>query len=308
MKLRAAFTALACLILAACGVIPGLPTPAPAESGPTPTPLPTSTAPGFPIVADRSCLLAEFEPLRTDEPQGDLLAWRPGQNVLAYAGPAVNSNWYAGTLMLASGPDFSAPVNLAPDVHVFGDLTWSPDGSLLAYVALRLSDGLYTVFTSSPDASSPAHDWMPGEAARTETGSSSKAITGWLAGRRLSILAACGPDCDQITEINLNDGQITPVGEQIRRAPGRLAVTLNTREYDAAVYPYMPVANWSPDGKKIAYFDEDDRALILLEDEKQQYILDIGVGTPREAKWSPDGTLLAVRTDDVIYIFDAVCK
>ena len=262
-RFRSGLITLFCLFLTACGVVPGLPVPVPADSGPTPTPLPTSTAPEFPTVDDQSCLLAELEPMRTDAQQGDLIAWQPDEDVLAYVGPALNSNWYSGTIMLASGPDFASPLNLAPEAHVFGDLTWSPDGSLLAYISLRISDDVYTIFTSSPQGG-PAQDWLPGEAAFTEEGSSSKAISQWLSGQRLGVLSACGPDCDEITEINLNDGQISVIGEQIRRAKDRLAITTNQVDYDAEAYPYMPVANWSPDGEKIAYFDEDDRAWVLL--------------------------------------------
>ena len=298
-----------CLALTACGTLglPGLPAPPPVETGPTPTPLPTSTAPEFPTVADQSCLIATLEPLRTDAPQGDLLAWQPEKDVLAYAGPALNSNWFAGTIMLASGPDFAAPVNLAPEAHVFGDLTWSPDGSLLAYVSLRISDGIYTILTNTPQAG-PAQDWLPGETANTGSGPSSKAISGWLPGPRLSVLSACGPDCDQITEIDLNTGQVSAVGEQIRRSKDRLAINYHKLEYDAEVYPYMVVADWSPDGQKIVYFDEDDRTWVLLVKGKEQYILDVGIAFPREAKWSFDNRLLAVRTDDFIYVFDTQCK
>lgn len=296
-----------CLLLTACGILPGLPAPAAADSGPTPTPLPTSTAPEFPTVDDQSCLLAELEPLRTDAQQGDLIAWQPDEDVLAYVGPALNSNWYAGKIMLASGPEFTAPLNLAPEAHVFGDLAWSPDGSLLAYISLRISDDVYTILTSSPQGGS-AQDWLSGEIAFTEDGASSKAISEWQGNQRLSVLSACGPDCDQITEINLNNGQISAIGEQIRRAKDRLAITYNQLDYDAEIYPFMPVANWSPDGEKIVYFDEDDRAWVLLVEGNQQYIIDIGINTPREAKWASDNRLLALRTDDVIYIFDTECK
>ena len=302
----------ACLFAAACGLIPevpGLPGPAVPTPGPTLTPLPTSTGKAFPTVDDRSCLLAELTPLRVDAPQGDLLAWQPGggTNALAFVGPAASSNWFAGALHLAEGPAFTGPTSLAPESLVFGDLAWSPSGNLLAYAALRISDGVYTILTVSAQGG-PAQDWLPGDTARTEDGSSQKAILAWQGENRLRILSACGPDCDQILQIDLDTGQISQVGELIRRAKDRLAPHTNLTTFDETTYPYMLSPNWSPDLSKIVYFDEDDRAMLLLVDQKQQYILDTGVTNPSEAKWAYDNRTLAVRTDDVIYVFDTLCK
>src|SRR5512146_3129279 len=98
------------LLLTACGVLPGLPAP-PQDTQPTLTPLPTTTAPNFPTVEDRSCPIATLGPLRTVENQGDLMAWMPNAHKLAYVAPALNSNWYAGSLKLASGADFTTIAN-----------------------------------------------------------------------------------------------------------------------------------------------------------------------------------------------------
>jgi hypothetical protein len=300
---------LTCGLIAACGLLPSLPAPAAAVgAGPTITPLPTSTGEEYPTVDNRSCLIGELIPLRVENPQGDLLAWQPDSQNLAYAGPAASSNWYAGSLHMASGPEFIAPLQLAPEALIFGDLTWSPSGDQLAFTALRISDGVYTVMTVSPQGG-PAQDWMQGEAAHTDGSSSQKAIVGWQAGS-LRVLSACGPDCDQILQINLGSGQISQVGEQIRRAKDRLAPHTNLTTYDEETYPYMLNPNWSPDLSKIVYFDEDDRTMLLTVASKDQFILDmnIDIETPREAKWADDNRTLAVRTDDRIYIFDIQCK
>lgn len=256
---------------------------------------------------DRSCQVARFEPLRVDQLQGDLLAWRPDQDQLAYVAPAASSNWYAGTLEMVQGPEYAEPVVMAPDTLVFGDLTWSPDGALLAYVALRISDGVYTIQTVSPEEGIPK-DWLPGEVARTENGSSAKAIIGWQAGQRLRVLSACGPDCDQTLEINLATGEVSAIGEQLRRAKDRLALRDHLVIHDEETYPYMIQPNWSHDNRMIAYFDEDDRVMLVIVAEQVQYILDVGINTPRETKWSYDNRHLAVRTDDWVYIFDPVCE
>ncbi len=296
---------IAALFLTACGILPSLPQPV-VDSGPTPTPLPTSSAEGFPTVADRSCLLARLEPLRVEQLQGDLMGWRPDGDELAYVGPAASSNWFAGQLKLAAGPEYASPSPIAGETVVFGDLTWSPNGSVLAFVALRVSDGVYTIMTTSPESQNPV-DWMPGENARTDTGISAKAILSWQAGQRLRILSACGPDCDQQMEINLLDGSITTIGEQIRRSKERLAVRNRLVIHDESAYPYMIQPNWSLDSSKVSYIDEDDRAMVLLVDEAVQFILNIGINTPREAKWSYDNRKIAIRTDDFIFVFDTMC-
>ncbi len=293
-------------LVTACDLLPSLPAAAVEDSGPTPTPLPTSTSNQYPTVGDRSCQIGQLTPLRVEDPQGDLLAWQPNSQTLAYAGTAPHSNWYAGSLHLASGPDFTTPLQLATDALVFGDLTWSPTGDLLAFVALRISDGVYTVMTVSPQGG-PSQDWMQGEAAHTDDSSSQKAILGWQSGG-LRVLSACGPDCDQILQIDLTSGQINQVGEQIRRSKDRLAPHTNLTTFDESAYPYMLTPNWSPDLSKIVYFDEDDRAMLLTVARKDQFILDIGIDIPYEAKWADDNRTLAVRTDDRIYIFDTQCK
>lgn len=301
--------AFCCMVffITACGVVPGLPAPV-VEAGPTLTPLPTSTSKEFPTVADHSCLLGTAEPLRVEQPQGDLMGWRPDSEELAFVAPAASSNWFAGTLKLITGPDFQDSPSPLPNIRVFGDLAWSPDGTLLAFVAWRASDGLYTVMTYSP-AGGETRDWFPGESARTENGgSSSKAILSWQAGRRLRVLSACGPDCDQTYEINVNEGVVTPFGEATRLVRERFDLRRHEVMFDESTYPYMLQPNWSPDNSKIAYFDEDDRAMVLLVSEKQQYILDTALDTPRETKWAYDNQTLAVRTDDRIYIYNTLCK
>jgi hypothetical protein len=294
------------LALAACGLVPSLPTAVPPDTGPTPTPLPTASSKQFTTVADRSCLLATLTPLRVDAPQGDLLAWRPASSDLAYVGPASNSNWFVGTLHLVSGPDYQNPIQMAPDALVFGSLAWSPSGDQLAFAALRLSDSVYTLMTA-PAAGGSSQDWLPGETAHTGPQSSRKAIQRWTDDDHLRYLSACGPDCDQIMQLDLTDGQVSQVGEQIRLDKASLDVHNNVIDYDETFYPYMIDPTWSADLSKIAYVDEDDRAMLLLVKDQVQYILDIGVGTPREAQWAPDNRTLALRTDDVIYLFDTLC-
>ncbi len=298
------------ILLAGCGQLRTVPvirtffeTPQP-DTGPTPTPLPTSVAPAFPVVAPRACKVAELESLRTDLPQGDLMAWAPGESTLAFIGPAANTIWYTGSLHTASAPDFTASGNLATDIYVWGDVTWSPQADALAFVAWRPPD-THTIMTV-PAAGGRPIDLLPEEAAVTDSIGSSKAIQEWR-GSYIYALTACGPDCDQSLVLNPSGG-ILSSGELGRRRPDRLDAARRVSPYNQDTYPSMLLPNWSPDGKQVVYFDVADRVWVLLTQDAVQYILTIPVTYPRETKWSPDSRWLALRSDDMIEIFDTTCQ
>jgi hypothetical protein len=274
-----------------------------AEGGPTPTPLPTSVAPAFPVVAPRACKVAELESLRTDLPQGDLMAWSPVDSTLAYLGPASNSIWYTGQIHLAQAPDFTPGDNLAPDIAAWGDLTWSPEGDALAFVAWRLPDA-YTLMTVAQSGGTPV-DLLPGASAVTDARDSSKAIREWRSGF-IYALSACGDDCDQTLTINPDTGSFSS-GEPGRSQKDRLKPSRRVETFDEDIYPAMEMPNWSPDGKQVVYFDAADRVWVLLTADRLQYILTIPITFPREAKWSSDNRWLALRSDDMIEIFDTTC-
>ena len=182
-------------------------------------------------------------------------------------------------------------------------------------MAFRQSDGVYTAMTSPAEGGLPT-DWLPGKLAQTDTGSSLKSIQSWQAGRRLRVISSCGDDCDQVLDIDTHTGEVSPFGEQTRRDAHRWDPVLhqvvvdkeNYPEVIIADYPLMKLPNWSWDNKKIAFIDEDDYVRVLLVDGKAQYILQTGLESAREIKWSSDNRLLAVRMDDFIYIFDTECK
>lgn len=301
---------LSLLLLTGCGqlrTVPGIrtfyETPV-VDSGPTPTPLPTSVAPAFPVVPLRACKVAELESLRTDLPQGDLMAWAPADSTLAFIGPAANSIWYTGRLHTAAAPDFSLSPDLAADIYVWGDVTWSPQGDALAFVAWRIPD-TYTIMTVSTSGGRPV-DLLPEQAAVTSTGRSSKAIDNWQ-GNFIYALTSCGPDCDQSLVLSPSGG-IVSSGELGRERPDRLEAARRVQLFDEDTYPSMLLPNWSPDGKQVVFFDKVDRVWVLLTDEAVQYILTIPVTYPRESKWSSDSRWLALRSDDMIEIFDTTCQ
>ncbi len=301
---------LSLLLLTGCGqlrTVPGIrtffETPV-VDDGPTPTPLPTSVAPAFPVVSVRACKVAELESLRTDLPQGDLMAWAPSGSTLAFIGPAANSIWYTGRLYVASAPDFAPGANLAPDIAVWGDVTWSPQSNALAFVAWRTPD-TYTIMSVSTSSGRPV-DLLPEEAAVTDSGRSSKAIINWE-GNFIYALTSCGTDCDQSLVLSPSGG-IVSSGELGRARPDRLEAARRIQSFDEDTYPSMLLPNWSPDGKQVVYFDAVDRVWVLLTDEALQYILTIPITYPRESKWSADSRWLALRSDDMIEVFDTTCR
>lgn len=293
-------------LLTACGLVPGLPAPAAAQE-PTPTPLPTSVAPAFPTIPDRSCLLATLDPVRTNQEQGNLLAWHPEEKTLAYVSPKGRSIWFTGRVLLAQEPNFQQPEVLFENISVFGDLTWSPSGNQLAFVALRLPEDVYTVMVTNLENGQTV-DLLPGDQATATSGNGSKGIIGWLSESQIRIIASCGIDCDVMLDIDIPSGRVVPYGETMRHQTDRLSPTRKTMPFDETLYPPMRSPNWSPDGKKVIYFDDLDQAWVLLNEEKAQYLLDIGLQTPYESHWAGDSRTLALRTDDFIFLFDTECR
>ncbi|WP_322510070.1 hypothetical protein [Anaerolinea sp.] len=303
---RALFALLVFFLLTACGLVPGLPAPA-APQEPTATPLPTSVAPEFPTIPDRSCLLATLEPIRTNQQQGNLMVWHPEEMTLAYVAPKGRSIWFTGEILLSSGSDYKTSTVLFENTSVFGDLTWSPSGKQLAFVALRQPENVYTVMVDNLETRQTV-DILPGEQATLTSGSGSKGIVEWLSENQIRIIASCGADCDVMLDVNLSSGQVVPYGETMRHQADRLSPTRKTLSYDEKTYPPMLSPNWSPDGKKVAYFDDLDQAWVLLTQEKAQFLLDIGLQTPYESQWASDSRTLALRTDDFIFLFDTECR
>ncbi len=304
---RALFALLVFFLLTACGLVPGLPAPA-APQEPTATPLPTSVAPEFPTIPDRSCLLATLEPIRTNQQQGNLMVWHPEEMTLAYVAPKGRSIWFTGEILLSSGSDYKTPTVLFENTSVFGDLTWSPSGKQLAFVALRQPENVYTVMVTNLETQQTV-DILPGEQATLTSGSGSKGIVEWLSENQIRIIASCGADCDVMLDVNLSSGQVVPYGETMRHQADRLSPTRKTLSYDEKTYPPMLSPNWS------SRWQEKWRTLMtwikpgfFLLRKKAQFLLDIGLQTPYESQWASDSRTLALRTDDFIFLFDTECR
>lgn len=286
----------------------------------TSTPLPTSTAMDFPVVEQQACQLAKFEALRTREAQGDLIAWDPSGNRLAFIGPAGNSNWFSGRINLTEGPKFQESRSLAAETLAVGDLAWQPAGGLLAFVAFRQPD-TYTVVTVNPQSGAPV-DLFASQDAHSDPWGGSKAVVAWQNGTVLRVLSSCGEDCDLILDIDTASGQMNPVGEQLRKAKDRLWPHPLEKTFEPTLFPpamskpnwmnrispQMKKPEWSSDGKKVVYIDNFVNAWVLLIDQKIQYQLNTPNVDVQEAKWAPDDRYLAVRTDDQVLVFDTACR
>ena len=284
-----------------------------------PTLTPTADVNGYQSIAPRSCLVGEWDVIQTNKAQGDLIAWQPGQHRLAYLAPSTATTWYTGRLALRSGDDFTTNQTLAENILSTGDLTWSPNGARLAFLAFRVDESLETILATTPDGGAPV-DLFPLDAARTDARTSQKSILHWLDNNRVRVLTSCGEDCQQQIDIDTRDGSAAPAAASQRKNAGAilnrdaikimdgLTLSENVLEYDAQLYPRgFSRPNWSPDAGQVTYIDRRGLLWLINLSDKKQWIVDIGLRVVSEVKWSSDSHLLAVRAEDRIFVLEGLC-
>lgn len=273
---------------------------------PTPTPLPTSSIPNMQVILPQACLVTKQRMIRVEQPQGDLVAWSPEGDTVAYVAATQGSSWNVGELNILSAPIFDTPVRLA--TNVAGELTWSPNSTTIAYLGLRRSDNLYTIGLAYPGGRA-SQDLFPDEAARTDDYSSQKVILQWMDSNRLRVLVSCGVDCMQALNINIQNGLSSTVGDPIQRYWDMWSVhTLQPATLPAQYEELTGQLNWSPDDQHIAYIDDAGNAWVISTDDNTLYPLSIGqYGTATETDWSADGKYLAVHVDQYLMIFTFKC-
>jgi Tol biopolymer transport system component len=282
------------------------------HSNVTPTPTLVTLLPevavGYQVVSDKSCQLATYIPITTDLAQGDLMAWKPDAQQLAYVGPQNGSwSWYVGALYIT---DVAANKNLytSSNLRVFGDLAWSPGGNSLALVNLQSGQkDSYTVMVLQP-ASNQVTDLFPGKASQMDAFDSKKGVDAWLNDQSLTVTASCGPDCAQVLQFNADGSGKQVVKEERIVDNTSLALSDNVPQYDTAVFPKMNQPNWSPDRNWIVYVDDDDATWILNIPNKTEYRLGWLGNFIRETKWSADSKLLAIRMDNQILVYQVACQ
>jgi WD40 repeat protein len=293
---------LTCLLLvtSGCSILGG------SSGAATPTPAPTSSIPGLQVIPPQACLVAEHAMIRVYQPQGDLIAWSPTNDTLAYIASTQGSSWNVGELNLLTAPLFDIPQRLA--TQVAGELSWSPQATFIGYLGLRRSDNLYTIGLAYPDGR-PARDFFPGEAARTDSYASQKAILEWIDEGRLRVYTSCGIDCLQGLDIGVLTGLSTLRGDPIQGSEDLWAVTTNHPVTIPQAYAdLVGQLNWSPDENQIAYIDDNGYVWIIDVNTGSLYPLDIGTyGTATETDWSFDGKYLAVHVDQSLKIFSFDC-
>lgn len=264
-------------------------------------------------------MVADWTTLQTGDEQGNLIAWQPQQNGaadgvsnLAYLGPTKKSAWYTGELFLAIGPDYEQHTSLAQAVLVTGDLTWSPDGELLAFLAYRPNEGLHTAAVVAADGTGLI-DLFPADLARTDARAGRKAIIGWKDNRTVQVMSSCGEECREAFDfqIDAEPGPVlTPtVIEDYKELSTNLAITRQELEYEEGTFPkVMNSPHWSPDGKLVAYMDKRGLLWLLSIEKKIIYALDIGLRDVYETQWSTTSDSLAIRAEDRIFVFEIPCR
>ncbi len=304
-------------LLAGCGLLPG----SSANSiNQQVTPTPTADVLGYQTAASQACIIADWSNMQTDKRQGDLLAWQPGSHNLAYVAPRPNTSWYIGMLSFADGPDYTNFTSLAPTILTIGDLTWSPDGQWLAFVAMRMDENVQTVMLVKPDGSGLT-DLFPADAAKSDQTNSQKAVLQWRNANTLWVSTSCGEDCQQTIEVDARDGSRRSISSDERKNAEKalaredikyldgLELQSHVLEYNEKEMPRgFSSPNWSPDESQVTYLDRRGLLWLLNVKDKTQHILDMGLRVVNETKWSPDGTLIAVRAEDRVFVFEIPCS
>jgi len=287
------------VLLSGCSTL-GL---APVNTSPTPTPLATANPEeNLRVIPQAACLVTRIPTIQADKPAGDMMAFSPDSKTLAYIAP-YNSKWgwFTGNLTLFSTS--TGESRATRDLKVTGDITWSPDGSRLAFTALHTTENLYTVMVLSTSDFTPMDLYAAGAA--TDDFGSAKGIVAWDGNNQIKIDETCGVDCSRVVEINIS-GQGQQVLSTGRRQDNvSLNITLNPPS--GAVNPDWLLVNASPDGTNIFFMDKDDQTWVVSPDDKTKYHLILDQETVQESKWSPDSQLLAVRTNENLFLFDLGC-
>lgn len=288
------------LILSGCGAVGG-------EADMlefTPTPLPTTNpTEGLRVTVSRACRLAVLPTIQVDDVFGDMMGWNSNSSIFAYVAP-VNEQWgwYSGNLVLKSME--TGETSATRDIKAVGDITWSQDGNRIAFIGLQTPENLYTAMVLQISDMTALDLYSAGVA--TDDYGSKKGILSWSGSGQVQVVESCGVDCSQIVGIDLI-GQTHRILSSGRAADNHsLEVTLNHR----GITPQEDwlLTNASPDGARFFYVDEDGLAWIVSTNESSKYRLELDLEEILESKWSPDSRLIAVRTNQMIFLYDLECS
>ena len=273
------------------------------QTAATATPMPADTVgDGMQIIRTSACRIIDLPVIQTNIAQGDLLAWAPDAITLAYVAPVGREwGWYTGDLVLYPLGDETE--NATRDIKVSGDLTWSPDGRMIGFIAFRLLENRFTVMVMNV-ATGEITD-LYGPTALTDEFSSRKGILTWRDSQNIQVAERCGIDCLRIVEHTLGGGGVRTL-EELRINQD---TSLDYLVYQPGISPHPNWfnANWSPDGGLVFFADRNQEAWVADLARESRFPLDGAIRRPLETKWSFDSRYLAVRTAERIYLYDMIC-
>ena len=252
----------------------------------------------------QACLIAEGVAIQSDLEIGNLMAWSPDGTAIAYITPANHYwGWYTGNLIISEP---GGKLIYESDNWLFsGDLTWSPDGARLAAVALRAVDDIYTIALTQ--LSTGMVEDLLGTAAAASDYAIPPGILRWSGRDTLQVTLPCGVDCIRLLEIGLSTGEQNILAEERRVGDNSLLIERNlVADFKPPVDTWDNL-NWSPDTSLLFYTDRGNAWIAALEP-GYKYRLDLGDGEAQESRWSPDGSMLAVRTEERILVFRIGCS
>jgi hypothetical protein len=251
------------------------------------------------------CETSVFNVIRTSTVQGDLFAWSPGSDRLAFIASNSASQWNLGDLTAVPLPAGSPPVILAG--NAVGNLSWSPNGSYLAFVSLRTADGVYTLQVVPPEGGETV-DFFPGQTAKTDAWASPKIVRQWTDDLHLTGWSSCGVICAQPVELDISQKIQQAAGDPIRSVVDFWEVHRNEPFPPPADIQDAREVNWSPDLSRAVYFDNRDNVWVVSPGTQTQYRIPLPEwDLPYESKWSPDGRFLAVRAGFFLHVYDSLC-
>jgi hypothetical protein len=255
-------------------------------------PLPTEfSSLGLATVKTTSCQIHSFVATQTNNDQGDMIAWSPVEDVLAYVTPENDKwGWFVGNLVIY---DVKAKKNLyeSQNLAVVGDLTWSADGKLLAFVTLDQHTKIYSVDVLDL-SSSDIMEVFDSAAAMTDLWSSTKAVDSWQDDHTLLVTSSCDVDCSRKYSFDTQTGQLTALAEMRKKDDTALTVTNETASQDS---------RW-----QLAQ-DVNDNVWIASTINHQTSMVASNV-LLTQVKWSPDSSYFAIYSDEAVLIYEPICQ
>ncbi|PKO02653.1 MAG: hypothetical protein CVU43_06725 [Chloroflexi bacterium HGW-Chloroflexi-5] len=301
------FNIVALALLSGCSVLTEQMNRATETVNATPTPINLPTQLSVQTRVDsQTCQVAELVAIQTDELQGDLMAWSPTGHALAFVQPVNQySGFYIGDLAVYDAAT-QVIVFTSKDQAVFGDLTWSPDGNILAYVSLDQTAGVYTVKTVTLANGIEVNIF--GDDAATDDFASQKGILSWANEPDLIVTSICGADCVRLYQYNIVSQTLNALQEIRYNENDSLAVMDDLVSPDG--YWQISIDNndntWITSGGESKIITQPENSSLSANINSQISL--VLADTPlQETKFSKDSKYLALRTVEQVIIYQLGC-